>query len=474
MSHFAYRLPSILINLLGIYATSKLAESLYGRQAGLLAALIYASAFGIVLFNHDVRADTMLTAFVIFSIWQLTAYIKKGRISNFVLGFVGIGMAMLVKGPIGLMAPVLAIGCQLVYKKKWKFIFHWPWLIGLVIVLVILSPMMIGLYNQHGVEGLKFYFWTQSFGRLTGENVWVDTTGPMFFVHSFLWSFLPWSLLALVAFFKKWMHVILNFRVDRKQEVITIGGITLVFIAMSLSQYKLPHYVFVVYPLIAVLTASFISELINIAITNKFFRTISIIQNVVNVILWAAIIFVSIYVFSLKSILIWGTLFFLFVLFILSMVRRSLDFSQLFKSTLFTAIGLAIMLNTHFYPTLSRYQAGVTAGEFIKEKNYPKENLLAYLAFRSSLDFYSGRIIPETKDQEVMMQSVKTHDTLIMFTNKQGLNDLREKNIQYSEIQLFKDFHISTLTLPFLNPATREEATDVAYLLMITKNSGNQ
>jgi hypothetical protein len=128
----------------------------------------------------------------------------------------------------------------------------------------------------------------------------------------------------------------------------------------------------------------------------------------------------------------------------------------------------------HFYPTLSRYQAGVTAGAFIKEKDYPAEKLLAYIAFRSSLDFYSNRIIPETKDPEVMMQMLDTQDTLIMFTNEQGIIDLQKRQVNYMEIQRFKDFHISTLTLPFLNPATREDATDVAYLLLVTNDSALQ
>jgi len=143
----------------------------------------------------------------------------------------------------------------------------------------------------------------------------------------------------------------------------------------------------------------------------------------------------------------------------------------LFKSTLLTAIGLAIMLNAHFYPTLSKYQAGVTAGEFIKEKNYSEENLLAYMAFRSSLDFYSGKIIPETKDPDEMKFLVRSNDSLIIFTNEIGLQDLNEMQIAYLEINRFKDYHISTLTLPFLNPATREEATDVAYLLLIKNDS---
>ncbi len=464
VSQFAYRLPSLIINVLGIYATFKLAELLYGKRVALLAALIYASAFGIVLFNHDVRTDTMLTAFVIFSIWQLMVYIKHGKIVNFVLGFAGIGMAMLAKGPIGLMVPAIAIGCQLIYSKQWKFVFQWRWLTGLAIILIVLSPMLIGLYNQHGIEGIEFYFWTQSFGRLTGENVWVDTSGSLFFVHSFLWSFLPWTLLALVAYIRKWTIVIKDVKSARKEEILTLGGITLVFIAMSLSQYKLPHYIFVVYPLIAILTASFIYDFVQDRNRKIFHKAIPVTQNIVNILIWVAIIFICIYVFPLSSIFIWVMILILLASFIVSLFKKSKD---IFTASLLTAIGLSLMLNLHFYPVLSKYQAGVTAGKFIKEKDYPTKKILAYIAFRSSLDFYSGRIIPETKDPEMMEHLAKTHDTLIIFTNDKGLSDLKEKQINYREIQRFKDFHISTLTLPFFNPATREDATDVAYLILV-------
>jgi len=471
VSHFAYRLPSIIINLLAIYSTYKLGESLYGKQAGLLSALIYASAFGIVLFNHDVRTDTMLTAFVVFSIWQLIEYINDGKNINFIFGFVGIGFAMLAKGPIGLMIPVLAIGSQLLYKKQWKYIFYWKWLMGLVIILIVLSPMLVGLFNQHGLAGIKFYFWTQSFGRLTGENVWVDTTGPMFFVHSFLWSFLPWSLLAVVAYFKKWITIFRDIKTNRKEEVITLGGITLVFIGMSLSQYKLPHYVFVVYPLISILAASYINIIIKSTNWNRFLNSVYFTQSIVNILIWFGIIILSAYIFPLQSFLIWAMMLIALTVFVLLIIKNSRGFSYLFKSTLLTAIGLAIMLNAHFYPTLSKFQAGVTAGEFIKEKNYSEENLLAYMAFRSSLDFYSGKIVAETKDADEMKFLIRSNDSLIIFTNEIGLQDLNEMQVAYSEINQFKDYHISTLTLPFLNPATREEATDVAYLLLIKNDS---
>ena len=57
VNHFAYRLPSILINLLGIFSTYKLGKKLYNEQVGLYSAIIYAGNFAIFIINHDVSSS---------------------------------------------------------------------------------------------------------------------------------------------------------------------------------------------------------------------------------------------------------------------------------------------------------------------------------------------------------------------------------------------------------------------------------
>ena len=198
--------------------------------------------------------------FVIFSIWQLYEYLQGKKKLNFILGFIGIGLAFSTKGPLGLLIPILALGPYLLYQGRWKDIFRPEWLLGIMIVFVVLIPMIFSIYNQHGMVGIRFHFWDQSFGRITGNTKWEDTTGPFFFVHSFLWSFLPWTIIALVAYVKKWIGAFKAYGKDESFEIITLGGITLVFIAMSLAQYKLPHYTYVVFPLAAILTGDYIDK----------------------------------------------------------------------------------------------------------------------------------------------------------------------------------------------------------------------
>src|SRR5580692_1435470 len=67
---WAYRLPSYLFALIAIYSTYKLAAIYYRREIALLSAVLLASCQALFLINHDVRTDTMLMGWVIFSIWQ--------------------------------------------------------------------------------------------------------------------------------------------------------------------------------------------------------------------------------------------------------------------------------------------------------------------------------------------------------------------------------------------------------------------
>lgn len=100
-NQIAYRLPTLLSTVLGIYATYKLAKHLYNQNTGTIAALVLASCQVYILHNHDVRTDTLLTNFVIVAIWQLVMYLNTQKWSYFFGGFIAIGFAMLAKGPIG-------------------------------------------------------------------------------------------------------------------------------------------------------------------------------------------------------------------------------------------------------------------------------------------------------------------------------------------------------------------------------------
>jgi 4-amino-4-deoxy-L-arabinose transferase-like glycosyltransferase len=227
VSNFAYKLPSFLVTLLGVYSIVKLGNLLYGKPIGRIAGLMYYTTQAMFLINHDVRTDTILVGFIAFASYHLLKWCMHGGHIHWIAGFAGAGVAMLAKGPLGLMVPLLAVGGYILISRNWKKLLRLEWIGGMLIVAAVISPVLYGLWNQwdmhpekklygmDGLSGVRFYLWDQSFGRLTGTNPFINQlkpnqgNDPSFFLHTSLWSLLPWSIACFAAWIlsiKKLIH----------------------------------------------------------------------------------------------------------------------------------------------------------------------------------------------------------------------------------------------------------------------------
>ena len=212
LSNWAYKLPSVLFAFGGVWGVYRFALLFYSKQAARHAAFILASSVGFLLICNDVRTDTLLLGTTALAVWQFAEYIQQKRWHNSLAAFFFVGLAMLAKGPIGLVMPAFAVGTHLLWQRDWRNLFRWEWLAGLAVTALVLAPMCWGLWQQFdlhpektvngrtGVSGLYFFFWEQSFGRITGENVWENDTSGLYFLHVYLWAFLPWSLVLVATF----------------------------------------------------------------------------------------------------------------------------------------------------------------------------------------------------------------------------------------------------------------------------------
>ncbi len=478
VNHVAYRLPTLLSTVLGIYATYRLGRMLYNRNTGILSALFLASSQIYILHNHDVRTDTLLTNFAIFAIWQLAEYLNNRKPKNFVLAFTGMGLAMLTKGPIGMMVPVLAIGSQLVYRRRWSDIFNWRWLIGALIILLILLPMLIGLYTQFdanpeamvngkkGVSGLRFYFWEQSFGRITGENVWKNDATYFFFTHNFLWEFLPWSVMGVIAIFIRFKNlVVTRFRSMPDLEVLTFGGFVLPFIALSMSHYKLPHYIMVIMPMAAILTADLADKMLS----GKYRWTpvVAGYQFVQSILILTVLIIIIFWIFPTSSVWWWILVLLLFMILIFEFFQGPI--TRLIGVSLTAIIGANIVMNGYFYPQLNEFQAGTKLAEYITKHNIGKSDLLLFRQHYHNLNFYSGEFY-DWVDLARIEEERKTRDVYV-FTNDEGLKKIYDDSIPYRTVKIFWNYPNTELSGGFLNPKTRIETLTPNYLIQVPKEN---
>ncbi len=321
VSIFVFKLPNLLFTFLGIYSTYRLGLLIHDKQTGIIAAVLYATCEALFLYNMDVHTDALLTSNIIFGTWQLAEYLNKRKAWNFILGFTGVGLAMISKGSIGLAVPVIAVAGFLIAKKDFHTMFSIRWLAGLPILLIILYPALKGLYDQFGIDGLKFYFWSNNIDRIRGAYT---SGGPdyFFFLHSFAYIFVPWSLYTYTAFvrdFRVWKGN--RFQVKNANPAYCYSVVVILAIILSISSQQSPHYILPVIPFASIITARLVYDISFTDMYTKTFKLMLIFRNILIALLWPMAIVVIVYFFPTKSLLIWIPLVILFLLLVYSLSK---------------------------------------------------------------------------------------------------------------------------------------------------------
>ena len=465
IANWSYKLPSLLFSLLAFYSTYRFAKLYYNEQVARISALLLASCQAYVLFNNDVRTDALLTGAAMFAVWQLAEYLKNNKWLNLLGASVGIALALLAKGPIGLMVPILGFATDWICKRQWRNFIKPQWLVLLALVAAFIAPMLYGLYQQQGFKGWYFFFWAQSFGRLTGQNDFVKSTGsvdhePLFFVHTFLWSFIPWSLLFIIGYWKDAVALFKSrVRIPENSEVITLAGFTLTFIGLSMSDYKLPYYIYVVFPFAAIIAAKGLDSID--WQTNKAIY-IRVTHNLMGLILTAAAWYLCAYIFPLENDWLYALLV-VFTMVYFASANVLGEKERIIFPALLGFIVFNIAVNLQGYPSLLKYQSTSQVGKYAAANHIPEGKLHYFKVSTAALDFY-GRRMEQFQYQENELQTdAVNHDWI--YTNQEGLNQAIDLHLPMAHIDTFVHYRASKLSIGFLNPKTRTEHTDVRYLI---------
>ncbi len=465
---WAYRLPSFLFSVLAIYSTYRLALLFYKREIAILSALVLATSQALFLINHDVRTDTMLMGWVIFSLWQLAEWYDRKRWLNFLLAFLAIAGGMMTKGPIALMVPAFAFVPHFILRREWKQLFRIEYIFGLVIIGFALLPMSWGLYQQYDLHpgklinnlptksGLRFYYWTQSFGRFTGENYYHENGYFTFLFENMLWSFLPWIIFFFMGLVYELILLVQSrFKLTQKEEWISTGGFIITYCILARSQAQLPHYIFIVFPLAAIVTAKFLHKLVYTEQFKIWRKLLTILHVIIYTLLWVGIIVLLIYPFESIPKYVAGIAAICLVVMYFLLTLKKAGFPKLLEVSFFTVIGVNIFLNTAFYPTLLKFQMGNTVADVIKDKRIPTQNTFIYAIGNDyALHFYGNHVF----QQRASVATMQPTDYLI--TAKDSLPIIAQKFPKNKVLYSGKSYGVTQLTFPFLNPATRESSLD--------------
>ena len=204
ISEGAARLPVAVASLLATLAVVTAGWRWFGRRAGLLAGLVYATAPMTVLDARQMTTDALL---VLWFLLAMIAFAEKRPI----LFWTACALAVLTKGIVGLLLPGLVIGCfslsvrflvrrrqqtisPLHPARRGRAVSH---AIGVLLFLCIVVPWHVAI-SRSGGRDLNGRTWAQEYlvnqhvGRFKGLDKHHNAPPPTYIAY-FLIGFFPWA-----------------------------------------------------------------------------------------------------------------------------------------------------------------------------------------------------------------------------------------------------------------------------------------
>ena len=480
---FAVRLPHIIYALIAVYSTYKLTKHLSDKTTAKLAALMLATAQAFVLAIADARMETPLTAGIIFGLWHLVVFIDRRRLINIVLAALGLAVAFSTKGWVGPVIAFISAFFYVLLNKKWAvFIQAKTWLF-LPFFLLFISPVLYSYYLQFdlhpeivvrgtsGHSGVKFILWEQNFERFDGDRFAPGEGGRnkeyFFLYHTFLWAFFPWSIAACAALFF-WAKRVIYKKKWRSPFSFAPLSFFLVLFLISFSNFKMPHYIIMLFPLAAMMTAPYLRVALSYAKSLRFYLRLHL---VLAVLIIPVVILLNYYFFSPATLFITiaGPLLLIAFLFL---ITKKWNATALKTVCLGAAISIILnfFLYYNFFPNLMQYQGGNVMVQEMKKRTIVVPDASIRLIENNAHTFDFHR---QYNHELVSLDSFKNNAAQFrdnyFLVSDYFINELKKEGFTIEPAITAPDYNVSTVDGKFLNPKTRAAELDTLVLGKIYK-----
>ncbi|MEA3305635.1 MAG: glycosyltransferase family 39 protein, partial [Candidatus Omnitrophota bacterium] len=278
VSWFAARLPSIVFGALCallIFAISRLFFE--DKRIGLFAALLSAVTPLYYRYARLAVPDMALLFFMTLALYCFVKFYKnkKGR-KSLLLFFSAAAFAVLIKGPVGLILPLLIVTVFCLFKKE-KIRFRAGDIVaGIVIFVLLTAPWFYLMHRIHGGEYISHVCGREIAQRLGhgygGFLIAGYFKGFIFYASALITKFLPYSLFMPLAFMGSFSILSGRFpekRTDteRTAHLFLILWFTAVFLFFTFIAERRTHYLLTLVPPVSIL----LGVIFNKAISDRVF-----------------------------------------------------------------------------------------------------------------------------------------------------------------------------------------------------------
>jgi 4-amino-4-deoxy-L-arabinose transferase-like glycosyltransferase len=475
---WSYRLIPVLVSLLGAFSAGRLGTRLYGRRAGQIAALLFITAQHILLSDHDVRMEALLTGFTAFGLWQLVRWADTGELRSALAGAVGVGLAV---GTKGMVAAALVGLCLVLYlwgRGRLRALLSWQVAAGIAAFFLALAPVLVAYYLQFdlhpekvvrgrtGVSGVRFILLGQSADRFGGGHGTASSRDYLFFFHTLLWAFLPWVPLLAGAwgarFRALWKGRLAAFHAA---EQLTFLGPFVYIAVLNLSAFKLPHYLNVAFPLLAVLCAGWVDGLARAGAR----RGLGVLTRIQDALVAALVLFtlaLNGWSFPVHSWWIPAAAVPFVVALVLALRLRD-PLQRLWVPSAVAILLANLFLNANFYPQLSRLQPGSAFARQVS--TLPVDWSRTYFVDNDvfqPFQLYTRTLIPAVAPAQ-LRQAVADGRPAYALVTAAGREKLAAAGLALRELADSPACRITRITGPMLVPSRREAYCPRAWLVEV-------
>jgi 4-amino-4-deoxy-L-arabinose transferase-like glycosyltransferase len=462
LSNASFKLPTLLITAFGTYGTYRLGKSLYGKKTGLLAAIMLIASQSMLLYNNDTHTDVILTMCILTGIWQLYQYISLGSKWSYFFGFVAVGLAVITKGPIGLVIPALCILSHVLVTRQYRFLSPLIWIPGILLVAIISTPALIGLYQQFGVYGLQFFFWTNNMGRIDGSYTG-NHIDFLFCFHTVLYLFLPFSILLYYGLFseiKQWIQRRFSFK--GAHEGITLG-MAIYLIILSLSKSQTPHYMLPAIPFIAIFTAKWAFRLIHGE--KRKSNNFALIQNGILLLICVGSLLIPTLFFPTTKGSVWVPLLLMSSWLVFTLFRSKTITDKLVFVPVVAILMVNLVLSLHFFPEVFKYNATSIVSRDFNRLSSEKAKLYSMNVGDYETGFYAKnnpRFLYDLADNSWNKESDPW-----LYTDSTGMVATLNSYPKARIVERYDYRRVSKMNFRFLLPSSRAGELQKMYLIKV-------
>lgn len=227
------------------------------KKAMLSAFILMSSALYIGL-ARTVFTDMFFSIFILLSLssffWAYTR--REKRMVGVLLFFIFAGLAVLTKGPLGILIPLFIVFFFLGVKKDIRFFLNRDFLLGIFVFCLISLPWYIFMVKKYGTHFTYEFFYNDHLRRIIeAEHPSNDTW--YFYPLATIGSMFPWSLYVVFSFIYLFKKLKKN---ASPIHLFLASWIIIVFLVFQQPHSKLVSYVFPLFPALALMAGDFIYD----------------------------------------------------------------------------------------------------------------------------------------------------------------------------------------------------------------------